>query len=423
MERYRELRKLSRSRHSEVLLVEAVTHPGKRFALKRIVLESEDLAEAAALNTEVSILAHLSHPNIVTYHESFLDNDCLCIVTDYADSGDLLQRIKEFRTRSELIAERQVWDWTVQLLQALEFLHTHRVIHRDLKSQNVFLAENGQVKLGDFGIARVLQSADLARSNVGTPYYLAPEVCLGAGYDTKADIWSLGCVLYELTTLRRPFEGDSLAAVINGVLNKDFDPISDVYSAELRDMIASMLSKKPEFRPSASALLDLPSIRPQVEDIARRTMRRPYQREISINIPTPHSQQVKEPSSAPTSALPRPAVQPMHSTRNLSFSESLLKQCPSSPNRPLLMGDFLRKKLSPGVFEEIRELLTTLQDPVRTLREQPWVFSKICGEENLSIVDVGLAFDAFSVHNKIPYPPTSTRRSGFRQFAKSHQES
>jgi len=86
------------------------------------------------------------------------------------------------------------------------------------------------------------------------------------------------------------------------------------------------------------------------------------------------------------------------------------------------MGDFLRKKLSASVFEEIRQLLVTLQDPVRVLREQPWVFSRICGERNLSIVDVGLAFDAFSADNKIPYPPTSTSRSGFRQFAKPHHE-
>lgn len=423
MERYRELRKLSRSNHSEVLLVEAVAQPGRLFALKRVVLEDEDLAETAALNTEVSLLARMSHPNIVTYHESFLDKDVLCIVTDYADSGDLLQRVKEARARQEPIPEKQIWEWTVQLLHSLQFLHNRSVIHRDLKSQNVFLTEHGQVKLGDFGIARVLQGSDLARSNVGTPYYLAPEVCLGAGYDTKADVWSLGCVLYELTMLRRPFEGDSLAVVINSLLHQDYEPVSELYSAELSDLIALMLRKTPETRPSVSALLDLPTIRSQIEDISRRSLKRAYQREMSINIPTPHSQQMKEPSSAPTSAMPRPAVPPMHSTRNLSFSESLLKQCPSSPNRPLLMGDFLRKKLSPAVFEEIKELLVTLSDPVKTLKEQPWVFSRICGEHNLSIVDVGLAFDAFSAHNKIPYPPTSTSRSGFRQFAKPHHES
>lgn len=422
MERYRELRKLSRSGHSEVILVEAAGQPGRLFALKRIVLEAEDLAEAAALNTEVSLLAHMAHPNIVTYRESFLDRDILCIVTDYAGSGDLLQRVKEARAHNEPIPERQIWDWTVQLLQALDFLHSHSIIHRDLKSQNVFLAEHGQVKLGDFGIARVLQGSDLARSNVGTPYYLAPEVCLGAGYDTKADVWSLGCVIYELTTLRRPFEGESLAVVIGALLNQDYEPIPDQYSTDMRDLVALMLRKKPEQRPSVLALLDLPSIRSQIDDLSRRSLKRPYQREMSINIPTPHDQQVKEPSSAPTSALPRPSIAPTHSTRNLSFSESLLKQCPSSPNRPLLMGDFLRKKLSASVFEEIRQLLVTLQDPVRVLREQPWVFSRICGERNLSIVDVGLAFDAFSADNKIPYPPTSTSRSGFRQFAKPHHE-
>jgi NIMA (never in mitosis gene a)-related kinase len=102
------------------------------------------------------------------------------------------------------------------LVLALKHIHEHKILHRDLKSQNIFLtADNEIVKLGDFGISKVLESThEFAKTALGTPYYLSPEVCLGHRYDYKSDAWMLGCILYELCTLRRPFEGDSLNVIL-----------------------------------------------------------------------------------------------------------------------------------------------------------------------------------------------------------------
>ena len=310
MNRYLEVKKLGRGCFGEVLLVRRTDSqgPGPLFALKRVPLDLEDRPRSVALDTEVRILATLQHPYIVTYYDSFVEDHSLCIVMEYAEAGDLLHRIKAAKTAGSRISEEQIWTWAAQLLQALSYLHSHKIIHRDLKSRNVFLSRSNEVKLGDFGISRILQfTEDLATTNVGTPYYLAPEVCIGKGYDTKADVWSLGCVLYELCTWRRPFEGDSLATIIQNVMNATFEPINeDWYSEELRGCVYSMLRKDPAIRPTADELLRHSSISQLIttDPLAapqKRPSKRTYQREISINIPTPTtSRLVREPYSAPS---------------------------------------------------------------------------------------------------------------------------
>ena len=444
MNRYLEVKKLGRGCFGEVLLVRPAEsqETGPFFALKKVPLDLEDRPRSVAIDTEVRILATLQHPYIVTYYDSFIEDHTLFIVMEYAEAGDLLHRIKEAKTAAHPIPEEQIWTWAAQLLQALTYLHSHKIIHRDLKSRNVFLSQSGEVKLGDFGIARKLQiTEDLATTNIGTPYYLAPEVCTGNGYDMKADVWSLGCVLYELCTWRRPFEGESIATIIQKVLNAVYEPIEDdLYSEDLRSFIYSMLRKDPSTRPSASELLTNPSISRLISTDPtpqKRSFKRAYQREISINIPTSTCfNRVHEPYSAPSPERARKEevkttahaacldrgvkeevdTEKAQTSRHFTFSESLLKQCPRSPNRPLLMGDFLKRKLGSEVFEQVRQVVLTLPDPAKVLREKPWEFSAICGEENLSIVDVGIAFGAFSASSKVPYPPTSTSKTGFRKF-------
>ena len=145
----------------------------------------------------------MRHPYIITYKESFMDKRCLCIVMDYADGGDLYTKIANQKKIGKVCySEDQILDWFVQMALAIKHIHDRKILHRDLKSQNIFLTKKGMIKLGDFGIARVLSDTrSKAKTVVGTPYYLSPEIIQSQPYSFKSDIWSLGVLLYEMCAL------------------------------------------------------------------------------------------------------------------------------------------------------------------------------------------------------------------------------
>jgi NIMA (never in mitosis gene a)-related kinase len=129
---------------------------------------------------------------------------------EYADGGDLSGTIKKYIAEKKKIDEDSIWIWFLQIVSAIKHIHSKKILHRDIKSQNIFLTKRGEVKLGDFGISKVLENTmDYAKTSLGTPYFLSPEICSGNKYNFKTDIWMLGCVLYELTCLKKPFEGDN----------------------------------------------------------------------------------------------------------------------------------------------------------------------------------------------------------------------
>ena len=402
MERFRKLKSLGRGQNGEVWLVER--EDASLAALKQVYIENEN-----SLNQEVSLLERLSHTHIIQFHESFRNQEYLYIVIDYAEGGDLANRIRLAKNKGYKFPEPQIWKWFMQICQGLEYIHANKIIHRDLKAHNIFLSKSGDVKIGDFGISRILSnSSELASTSVGTPYYIAPEVCRGQPYDYKADIWSLGCILYELCTLRHPFEGENLASVITNILSKSPEPLPTHYSELLTNSILEMLNKDPGSRPSISSLLT---------KMSSAKARKSYQKEISINIPTPtngpNAKSNIMPFSTPQTAE-KPLINGALTNRSNSFfvfNESLLKQCPSSPIRPMLMGEFLKKKLGDEVFERIKRVVVNSKDPVQLLRDEPWIFSSICGEESLSIIDVAISCGAFNMQE----------RPGFLNSSK-HQE-
>jgi NIMA (never in mitosis gene a)-related kinase 1/4/5 len=153
---------------------------------------------------EVDLLRKLDHPYIVSYKDSFFDSrkEHLCIVQTFCDGGDISTRVRD--AHGKRFSEDQILEWFVQILLALLSIHGKKILHRDLKTQNIFLVKKDEsVRLGDFGIARVLNSTvALAHTAIGTPLYMSPEVCRNQPYGFKSDVWALGCVLYELTTLK-----------------------------------------------------------------------------------------------------------------------------------------------------------------------------------------------------------------------------
>ncbi|XP_060682968.1 serine/threonine-protein kinase Nek5-like [Hemiscyllium ocellatum] len=197
----------------------------------------------------------MKHPNIVKFLDSFEEGQSLFIVMEYCDGGDLMHRIN--MQHGVYFTEEQVLDWFVQICLGLKHIHDRKILHRDIKTQNIFLCNKGvTVKLGDFGIARMLNNTmELAHTRIGTPYYLSPEICANQPYNNKTDIWSLGCVLYELATLNHPFEGNNLHQLVVRICRGRYAPVNSRYTYDLRMLLAQLFKVNPRDRPSINSIL------------------------------------------------------------------------------------------------------------------------------------------------------------------------
>ena len=163
------------------------------------------------------------------------------------------------REKSQRFPEDLILNWFLQIVFALKHIHTHKILHRDLKTSNLFLCSNGVVKIGDFGISRILHGTlESAETIVGTPYYMSPEVCQNKPYSYKSDIWSLGCILYELCTLEHAFKANNLLGLVYKIIQEKQDPIPGCYSPDLHRLLNSLLLKNSAVRPSLDKLLISP---------------------------------------------------------------------------------------------------------------------------------------------------------------------
>ena len=191
------------------------------------------------------------HPSIVGYKEAFFEDQssCLCLVMDFLDDGDLYQKIVKFTKEKRFIDEETIWRIFLEIVQALKALHSKNILHRDLKSANVFLQKNGGAKLGDLNVSKVAKKG-LLYTQTGTPYYASPEVWRDQPYGSKSDIWSLGCVLYEMVTLRPPFRANDMNGLYKRVLKGVYPSIDKQFSSDMKTVIARMLQVNAKDRPS-----------------------------------------------------------------------------------------------------------------------------------------------------------------------------
>uniref|UniRef100_A0A0G4G8N4 non-specific serine/threonine protein kinase n=1 Tax=Chromera velia CCMP2878 TaxID=1169474 RepID=A0A0G4G8N4_9ALVE len=268
MRNYEKLKEIGEGAFGKAFLVRknnADSHE-ELCVLKQIDLSDLDESTMADALTEVQCLAGLDHPMIIRCRDSFIHKQKLVIVMDFADKGDLGQYLSDLKEKSESLDEETVILWFSQAVEALRHVHFNKVLHRDIKPQNVFLNQDGTVKLGDFGIAKVMEGENvLAKTNIGTPYYMSPEVFNQKAYNEKSDIWGLGCVLYEMLSLKRPFAAKTELALAMKISRAQFDPLPEGrYSKELTDLLTKMLSVNPEDRPSTVEILGDPWLRGKI---------------------------------------------------------------------------------------------------------------------------------------------------------------
>lgn len=191
----------------------------------------------------------MSGSNIIEYKEAFYDEDssCLCIIMEYAPHGDLMSRINRHKDCGTMFPEKEIWRTAYDILKGpsldylgLRVLHNAKILHRDIKSANIFLSED-VAKIGDLNISKLLHS-DMATTQTGTPYYTCPEVWKDLPYGFKGDVWSLGCVIYEMCMLKPPFRAQQFEGLYQKVTQGIYDKISFVYSANLNMFIARCLT-------------------------------------------------------------------------------------------------------------------------------------------------------------------------------------
>ncbi|XP_043401897.1 serine/threonine-protein kinase Nek1 isoform X7 [Chelonia mydas] len=263
MEKYIKVQKIGEGSFGKAILVKAKEN-SRQYVVKEINISKMSNKEREESRREVAVLANMKHPNIVLYRESFEENGSLYIVMDYCEGGDLFRRINA--QKGILFSEDQIMDWFVQICLALKHVHDRKILHRDIKSQNIFLTKDGTIQLGDFGIARVLNSTvELARTCIGTPYYLSPEICRNKPYNNKSDIWALGCVLYEMCTLKHAFEAGNMKNLVLKIISGSFPPVSLHYSYDLRNLLSQLFKRNPRDRPSVNSILEKIFIAKRVE--------------------------------------------------------------------------------------------------------------------------------------------------------------
>lgn len=272
------LDKLGEGAYSEVYKV--LRHADNEvYALKQVKLPSlSDKEKQNALN-EVRLLASVRHENIVAYKEAFWDGNarCLCIIQECADSGDLLHLIKKCKKRRVYLKEADIWRYFDGMCRGLKVLHDIRVLHRDLKCANVFLsrASDGNVvaKLGDFNVSKVAKRG-LCMTQTGTPYYASPEVWQDMPYDAKSDMWSLGCILYEMVTFRPPFTAQDMKGLYKKVTRGQYTRIPTDFSQDLSDVIGVLLQVHPRNRPSVDQLYQMPQMARNTPGLTQNEMQK-----------------------------------------------------------------------------------------------------------------------------------------------------
>ena len=238
----------------------------KIYALKKVkILNLSEKEKENALN-EVRILASVKSNFVVSYKEAFFDekDNTLCIVMEFADRGDLYQKIVQHKKSAIFFEESDIWRIFIQLVKGLKSLHDLKILHRDMKSANVFLFSNGSAKLGDLNVSKVAKRG-LGYTQTGTPYYASPEVWKDKPYDNKSDVWSLGCVLYEMITLRPPFRAQNMEGLFNKVCKGQYSRIPDRFSDDLFQVVQFLLQVNPNSRPSCEQILNHPIVQKRIE--------------------------------------------------------------------------------------------------------------------------------------------------------------
>ena len=231
----------------------------KIYVLKEIPINKNvDNEKLESVKNEAEILSSLNNKYIVKYYESFYLSQNIYIVMEYCEKGDLCTYMSERQKNKKQnyhFDEDFIWKLFIQISLGLYYIHSKKILHRDIKTLNIFLTKDLSGKIGDLGVAKVLEGTNHAITFIGTPYYVSPEMCQNKPYNEKSDIWALGCILYELITFCHPFTASNQAALFIKILHGNYTPLPDNTSKDLVNMVKFILQKNYNKRPSMKDII------------------------------------------------------------------------------------------------------------------------------------------------------------------------
>jgi len=265
---YAGLRKIGEGSYGIALLIEDAER--LKFVCKLVDISKASVTEIQETKKEARLLSQVKHPYIVRYRENFMDRGWMCIIMDYADGGDLSAQIDAATRKRTPLEERKVLHCVTQSVLALKYLHAKHILHRDLKPSNIFLTRSGDVRLGDFGMSKVMScTGAYARTFVGTPYYVSPEVIQEKPYAWPADVWSMGCIWFQMCARRVPFEARNITELAQKILYGKIPTLPEGYSDAARTLCAQMMARKAHDRPSCDGVIDSDLIQATVRQMLK----------------------------------------------------------------------------------------------------------------------------------------------------------
>lgn len=325
------------------------------YVLKKINVSHLSAKHQADAYKEIQILRQLNHPNIIKYFGSFVEESTVNIVMEYAEGGDLHRLLRTQRDKGKHMSEKEVWRYAFELSAAIAYLHEHNIIHRDIKCMNVFLTKDKRVKLGDLGASKITGAAAMQLTRVGTPLYLAPELVRQTPYDFKVDVWALGCVLYMLSSLESPFQGDNLIALGNSIVNKKPKALPPFYSPKLSSFVFRLLEKRPKDRPSIAEVITL------IPSITRQQLEAASMENLSTNVTMGRGEE-GEVQKGNRSGVKQQEIKEIQGNKEISAQESGIDKEESKKDNI----SFLRRQ-SPEPVSTLREDMTVIDLPMKPL--------------------------------------------------------
>ena len=223
------------------------------FAMKEIKFERLSAKEKEYAKTEVRILKQINHPNIIRFEKSFSSGSDFYIIMEFASGGDLQNKIVDCSYKNISFPIETIWDYTYQIVLGLQALHESNILHRDIKASNIFIMDSGKLKIGDLNIGKEVIET-LICTKIGTPVMMSPEMWNGQNYTFKTDIWSLGCLVYQMAALRPPFFAENYAALYMKISKHKYEKLVN-YPKNLSNFIDKLLKKNPKLRPSCTEIL------------------------------------------------------------------------------------------------------------------------------------------------------------------------